>query len=194
LKALQPDADAVTQGKEEFGHQAMHKTVSTLLIATLLLTGCGNSRLNPFNWFGRAQSEPVDAAEAEEINPLIPAQTGILSSSRRARNADPDTDPIATVQALRVERVPGGAILRATAVDSRQGAYGVKLVPENDDELPIDGVLTYSLERQLPQEQRPVGPEQTREVIVARAVTDQQLAGVRTIRVVAEQNVMTVRR
>ncbi|MEL6453077.1 MAG: hypothetical protein AAFQ19_17640, partial [Pseudomonadota bacterium] len=47
----------------------------TLLTAALILSACAavrDSRVNPFNWFGRGQSEPVVQTTAEEVNPLIP--------------------------------------------------------------------------------------------------------------------------
>ena len=175
----------------------MRKTLTTVLIASFLLAGCGairDSRLNPFNWFGRSQEVAVDTGQTTETNPLIPRRTGLFSRSRQEYENRDLTTPIATVSELWVERVPGGAIIRAKGLDATQGAFNVLLVPELDDEVAVDGVLTYTLERQLPLEPRPVGPTQTREVVVARRVTDQTLQGVRTIKVVAAQNARQVRR
>lgn len=174
----------------------MRRTITTVLIASFLLAGCAtvrDSRLNPFNWFGRAQPVAVEA-DPRAANPLIPRRGGLFAASRQ-RYAERDlTSPIASVTNLTVERVPGGAIVRATGVDQMQGAFNVELVPGNEEELPVDGVLSYTLERQRPEGLRPVGPVQTREVVVARKLTDQQLRGVRTIRVAAAQNALAVRR
>lgn len=174
----------------------MRKSFTTVLIASLLLTGCGtvrDSRLNPFNWFGRSQPVPVEQTEAE-TNPLIPRRIGLFGGARRQLAEQDLTTPIATVTDLKVERVPGGAIIRATGVDGMQGPFNVELVPETEEELPVDGVLSYTLERQRPEGPRPVGPPRTREVVVARKLTDQQLRGVRSIRVQAAQNALAARR
>ncbi len=174
----------------------MRKIFTTVLIASFLLTGCGSvrdSRLNPFNWFGKAQPVAMEQ-DAAAANPLIPSRGGLFGNSRQRYLERDLTSPIASITNLTVERVPGGAIIRATGVDQMQGAFNAGLVPENDEELPVDGVLTYTFERQRPEGARPVGPVQTREVIVARKLTDQQLRGVRSIRVAAAQNALAVRR
>lgn len=152
-----------------------------------------DSRLNPFNWFGRSQEVPVQQVEGE-VNPLIPRRSGLFGNARQQFQNQDLTTPIATVSDLTVERVPGGAIVRATGLDELQGAFNVVLVPETEEEVPVDGVLSYTLERQRPAGPRPVGPPQTREVVVARKLTDQQLRGVRTIRVQSAQNARAVRR
>ncbi|MFK7876655.1 MAG: hypothetical protein AB8B71_12890 [Paracoccaceae bacterium] len=155
-----------------------------------MTSGCA-SRFNPLNWFGRSEAvAPADPVA--EVNPLIPTGGGLLS---RNRGPAPDlTTPIDTVSDIKVERVPGGAIIRAVGVDATQGAFNVELVPMTEDEQPVDGVLSYTLERQKPDFRTRQGPVVTREVAVARHVTDQTLSGVRTIRIVADQNARQVRR
>ena len=177
----------------------MRHTVSTLLISSLLLTGCAgvrDSRFNPFNWFGRAEPVAVHPSDTEEVNPLIPTRTGLFARDRKKAEKRRRSllSPISSVTSLRVERVPGGAIVRATGVDGTQGAFNVALTPQNEEELPVDGVLTYVLERQKPSTARVVGSEVSREVTVARKITDSQLLGVRQIKVVAANNALTVRR
>ena len=54
----------------------MRNLTSALLVSALVLGGCGavrESRFNPFNWFGRADVQPVDTAQS---NPLIPTGRG----------------------------------------------------------------------------------------------------------------------
>lgn len=170
----------------------MSKPLVIVLAASLGLSACG-SALNPFNWFGR--SEPVQTQTGDEdVNPLIPRAQGIqiLSLGRNAPEID-NTTPIATVTDIRVERIPGGALIRATGLDPTQGIFNAKLEPANDDEEAVDGVLTYRLQRET-SGTRAVGGPATREVVVARRVTDSQLEGVRIIRVEAEQNARQVRR
>ncbi|UWR23864.1 hypothetical protein [Sulfitobacter sp. S190] len=174
----------------------MRNTLSALLVATMTLGACGvvrDSNINPFNWFGRAQSEPVVESDAKPVNPLIPQSTGFFS-----RRADTGVvyagTPFDQVTGLRIERVPGGAIVRATGLAARQGIYDVQLTPATEDETPVDGVLTYRLEGLRPEDPTRVGAQATREVTAARKLTDQDLRGVRTIRVEGLRNAQVVRR
>jgi hypothetical protein len=156
----------------------MRNNITNVLIAGLLMTGCAQQRA----------VEPDQSA----ANPLIPQRVGLFGSSGGRTPEQVPTTPIANVTNLTVERIPGGAIVRATGIDQRQGAFNLALVPQNEAELPVDGVLTYTMERRLPEDQSVSGPAQTREVVVARKLTDQQLRGVRSIRVSAAQNSLSV--
>jgi hypothetical protein len=172
----------------------MRKTFSALLVSTLVLSGCAtvrDSRANPFNWFGSARSEAT--AQTVNTNPLIPQSSGLFSSSR-AEQATYKGRPFDQVTDLTIERVPGGALIRATGLAARQGIYEVQLTPANEDELPVDGVLTYRLEGVEPERNTAVGAIPTREVTAGRKLTDQMLAGVRTIRVEGQRNALTSRR
>ncbi len=99
----------------------MQKPLTVLLVASLLLAGCGGwseSRLNPGNWFGKSRPAPV--AAAEEVNPLIPKSSkGIFSRPER----EDVTVPIAEVTELRVDPTTTGAIIYAEGVAARQGPY-----------------------------------------------------------------------
>lgn len=173
----------------------MRITLSILLISTLTLTACGSvrdSRINPFNWFGQSRSVSV---QAENTNPLIPEKRGIgLFSGLREQDANYVGIPFEQVKDLTIERVPGGAIIRATGLAARQGYYAVQLTPANEDELPVEGVLTYRLEGVRPNKNTNVGTVPTREVIAARRITDQDLRGVRSIRVEGQLNALVSRR
>lgn len=173
----------------------MRKTFSALLVSTLVLTGCAtvrDSRVNPFNWFGTARSEPLTQREVN-TNPLIPSSSGLFASAR-AREAVYTGQPFGQVTDLTIERVPGGAIVRVTGLAARQGIYDVRLTPANEDDLPVDGVLTYRLEGVAPARNTPVGAQPTREVTAARKLTDQMLAGVGSIRVEGQSNALVSRR
>jgi len=173
----------------------MSKSLSALLATTLILGACGfsDSRINPLNWFGRSQPAPV-ADQAEPTNPLIPKSGGLFSNRNPGEKEDYLGKPFEEITDLTIERVAGGAIIRATGLAARQGYYTVRLTPENEDELPVDGVLTYRLEGVRPAVATPVGTKPTRTVTAARKVTDQTLAGVRTIRVEGQLNARVARR
>ncbi|MEP5729779.1 MAG: hypothetical protein ABJL67_10415 [Sulfitobacter sp.] len=173
----------------------MRKTLPLILAATLVVGACAGvreSRVNPFNWFGQSRSTPIE--RTENTNPLIPQQGGGLFSRRRASDAEYAGRPFDQVTNLTIERVPGGAIIRATGLAARQGIYLVQLTPENEDEEPVDGVLTYRLEGVLPEKGTRVGTEPTREVIAARRVSDRQLRNVTRIRVEGQRNAQVVNR
>jgi hypothetical protein len=161
----------------------MSKTLVLCVSLALILAACGAQRGN--------RAEP--AAVAENTNPLIPERSDSIFSRRDQVVVYPGT-PIETVSAVLVERVPGGAIIRAEGVAGVQGVYDVRLTPATEDEVAEDGVLTYRLEGIRPAGTAAVGPPNTREVIAARRVTDRSLEGVRSIRVEGLQNAQSVRR
>lgn len=173
----------------------MRVLTSALLISAMTLTACGavrDSRVNPLNWFGQSRSAPVVAQEVN-TNPLIPTKSGLFAK-RRAEREVYVGNQIDQVTGLVIERVPGGAIVRATGLTKSQGVHSIRLTPETKDETPVDGVLTYRIEGIQPASAQPIGSEHTRTVVVARTLTNQELRDVRTIRVVAARNVRTSRR
>lgn len=173
----------------------MRTTLTALLISTLVLSGCSTvreSRANPFNWFGGSSPTPVTTSTVN-TNPLIPDQEGIFARNRSGKDAYLGA-PVETIADLTIERVPGGAIIRATGIAAEQGVFDVQLTPENEDELPVDGVLSYRLEAIRSPSGRVQGTDMSREVIAARKITDQTLQDVRTIRVSGVLNAQTSRR
>ena len=164
----------------------MRNVVICLMVSAMVLSAC-NTRLNPRNWFGNSEEVPVEAAG--EVNPLIPTESRIWQRPEEVYAGV----PVRTVTELKVERIADGAIIRATGVAYVQGAFAVKLSPLNNGE-PENGVLTYELLAVHPSWGSRGGTEQTRTVTVAHSLTDQQLAGVRTIKVVAAENARQSRR
>ena len=167
----------------------MRKSLLALVVASMTLTACGSIRdsaINPFNWFGRSKSEAVSAGPT---NPLIPKRGGIFT--RRAPGAYAGV-PVATVKELVVERAAGGAIIRVKGVASQQGPYEVRLVEDDGEDVKAN-TLSYTL-KALRTPTRLVGPETSREVVAAVFVTDNDLAGIRTIRVKGAQNARTTSR
>ncbi|MDU8912061.1 hypothetical protein [Aestuariicoccus sp. MJ-SS9] len=169
----------------------MIKPISVLLVSALVLTSCGTvreSRFNPFNWFGRGVSEPVANADST-VNPLIPRRRANIFR-QEAETAYRGT-PVAEITELLIERRPGGAILRTTGLANRLGPFDVRLVPVAEES---DGAtLTYTLSALQQPGPRNTGPR-ARQITAALWLTDQQLAGVRTIRVRGLTNIRTARR
>ncbi len=171
----------------------MNRTTAVILIAALTLGGCGRvseSRFNPFNWFGRSTSAPVEAGAGEVVNPLIP---------RTRRNIFFDDSPeeykgtlIGQVTELRVERsAGGGAIISVTGIADRQGPYEIRLVKVEEES--DASTLTYDL-RNLQGPGAVGGSEWSRSVKAAVSLSALDLEGVRTIRIKAARNQQTSRR
>jgi len=168
----------------------MRKTVILLVLASLVLSSCGwrDSRVNPRNWFGDSRSEARVPQETTQTNALIPpARRGIFARPE----AEDRSVLIAEVTALRIEPTNSGAIILATGTASRQGGYASELRLLDDSP---DGVLSYEFRVVYPVEQTPTGSALTRTVNEAITLTRQDLAGIRTIRVIAAQNQRESRR
>ena len=168
----------------------MKKTLGILLISALVLSACGrvrDSAVNPFNWFGSSETVETDA---EEVNPLSPVKKNSILDREEGPYAG---TLVADLTTLKIERVSGGAIIRVKGIASTQGAFDVRMQPENDDHEPVKGVLTYTLLAVQPPGFRQ-GPAQSREITAAVFRTDQELANVRTIRVVGANKTLQSRR
>ena len=169
----------------------MRIILTTALVSALALPGCGGSSggsaYNPLNWFGKSRNETV-APEAK--NALIPKKSGL-----RREQAAPEGVAVAQILALAIEPAAGGAILRVTGLAPTLGAYDVRLVPEFD--LEIDGplqTLQYSLKTEYSTLSRPAAPQRSRELTAAVFLSDEDLEGVREIRVSGAENARSVRR
>jgi len=156
--------------------------------AAILLAACGGSgsggssggsfgsggNLNPLNWF---RSDPAEDT-VEAVNIQVRADQRPL---------------VAEVTALVIERMPGGAIVRATGLPPEQGWHTAGLVSDTGG-APVDGVLVYSFRAIPPATPTRVSTQQSRELIVARFLSEFDLAGVRQIRVVGARNSRVARR
>ncbi|MBM2320887.1 MULTISPECIES: hypothetical protein [Marivita] len=164
-----------------------------LILATVALTGCAainESRFNPLNWFGSSQPDPaaMDVANAE-VNPLIPRRRVSFFI-----NNQPEAfagRPIAQITEVLVERRPGGAIIRATGQANRVGPFDVRLIA--DEAASVDGTLVFDLKALQQAGPRSTNPR-ARQVTVGRWITDQDLAGIRTVTVRGADNARSVRR
>lgn len=164
----------------------MTRRILALTLSASLVASCGSigtSVLNPMNWFGGSTSKTVE----EGANPLIPRKNALSSRRDEAPYAG---QLVGTVSELLIERRPGGAIIRAKGVSDRQGAYAVRLVKDETQDDPSK--LVYDL-RAL-QRNGGVGGTASRAVTVAEWLTDQDLAGVRSISVRGASNIRTARR
>lgn len=142
----------------------MKKLIAAFLIVTITVAGCGrirDSKLNPFNWFGRSKAEQTVAVGAN----------GIPQDPRPL---------VQQVTALEVARQPGGAIIRASGLPPTQGWWKADLLPASDG-VAEDGVLTYRFVVAQPLEPRRSSTPQSRELTAAVFLSDIRLQDVRKI-------------
>lgn len=170
----------------------MRNYVPALLIGSLILSGCGwsDSRANPKNWFGKSRSTEVAVAD-ETTNTLLPRKRrGVFARAEKQDNSV----LIDKITTMRIEPTNSGAIIYASGIAERQGAFDAKLRPDNPDLIPEDGVLTFSFRVNYPRQQTNVGSEFSRTVNDAYSLSSQSLAGVRSIRIVGARNAQESRR
>ena len=84
-------------------------------------------------------------------------------------------------------------IIKARGVSATQGVYEARLTPVNEDETPEDGVLIYRLEARNDESRNAQGASKTREVVVGRKRTEQELAGATRVRIESATNAVEAR-
>jgi hypothetical protein len=155
----------------------MKKLIAAFLVATIAVSGCSrirSSKLNPFNWFGRAKVEQTVVVDAN----------GIPQDPRPM---------VQQVTALDVARQPGGAIIRASGLPPTQGWWEADLLPENDG-VAENGVLTYRFVVKQPLEATRSSTPQSRELTAAVYLSDIRLQDVSKIVVQGATNSLSTSR
>lgn len=151
----------------------MTRSLTAALIATLVLTSCGavrDSRLNPFNWFGRSQpTETIQTVEKAKDPRLL----------------------VADVVSMNVEPYSGGAIIRATGIAETQGWWDAELVELETDE---PGHLILEFRLFPPVAPQDVNTPRSREITVATTLSPSRLENISRITVQGESNARTTRR
>lgn len=135
-----------------------------MLALTLTLTACAGvreSRFNPLNWFGRSEARRTTA------------------TADFAARTDPRPQ-VDQVTAMAIERIPGGAILRATGLPPTQGFWDAELVPFEGEDVP-EGVLIFDFRLSPPPYVARTGTQPSREVEVATYLTTNDLDGISRI-------------
>ncbi|MDF2143107.1 hypothetical protein [Paenirhodobacter sp. CAU 1674] len=156
--------------------------IASLVLATAL-AGCGfgQSRLNPFNWFGPSRPEPTTLAPE-----------GGYAEARGDFRVE-----AATITRLEIKPTQGGAIVSAAGLPPTQGWWDAELIAENDG-YPVDGVMSYRFVLAEPQPGSPaasrVSTPESREVTVAAFISNARLASVSKVVVSGAGNARSVSR
>ncbi|MFN4153027.1 MAG: hypothetical protein ACK4HF_00085 [Paracoccaceae bacterium] len=151
----------------------MRSPATAALVAVLVLTSCGavrDSRLNPFNWFGRSERVETIAPVGAKVDPRL---------------------LVADVVTLSVEPYTGGAIVRATGVMETQGWWQAELVEVKGDD-PTHLVLDFRI--LPPVTQTATGTVRSREVTAAMTVAPRRLEDITRVTVQGERSARTTRR
>lgn len=156
----------------------MKSTVTALLVASLVVAGCGTireSRMNPMNWFG-------ESAEEDPRGDLGPSA---LTTDNRPL--------VPQVTQMRIDRTASGAIVRAEAVMPSAGWWDAELVPVNDAR-PVDGVLTLRFVAAAPREPIATQNVRARTIVAAYTLSLAQLDVIGSIVVQGAENSRRSRR
>jgi hypothetical protein len=151
----------------------MRFSLLAALALVMFVSACG-TRLNPFNWFGEA--EPAPPAEATQQLP---------TTEDRRLLAQQITE-------LKVDPMPGGVIVRATAVMESQGWWQAELVAREDE--PADGAMVYEFRVFPPPQATRVSTPRSRQVTAAVFLSDIRLSTIQSITVQGLTNGLTSRR
>lgn len=140
------------------------------LLVVLGLAGCA-SRLNPLNWFGGDREQRIAVVEtAEEVD---------------------GRSLVAEIVSLDVVPNPGGAVISAMGLPPRQGYWEADLVEIGRD----NGELVFEFRVYQPVDpDTRVSTRRSREVLAGTALSRFDLAGIRSVTVIGQQNRRTVRR
>ncbi|GAA3873321.1 hypothetical protein [Celeribacter arenosi] len=161
--------------------------VSGLILT--LLSGCGgdfrNSKVNPLNWFGqREQTQTLDAeGRVVRVLPTL--------APRKGYPAFVDTRAFApSITALDFLRTATGSVLSVTTVVPTLGYADAALVPvEHDD----GSILILEFRLRAPKDVPGIGSVSQREITVARAISNQELAQLTQIQIRSASGVRTLR-
>lgn len=152
-----------------------------------------DSRVNPSNWFGRGEPVAVNVDSEGAVNPLLPAENDRVGVFDRPDPVDASV-PITKLTGMRVEKTNSGAIIYATGVAQRQGAFDAFMRRNRSEENTKNGVLSYTFRVTYPESATLQGDEASRTVHDAITVSNETLEGIRLIRVTSELNALESRR
>lgn len=137
-------------------------------VAALVGCGIGQSRLNPFKWFGSSASAPVAIARPADARPVVEQ-----------------------VVSLEIAQTRSGAIISAVGLPPTQGYWEADLVPVANND---PSVLLLDFRILPPPLANRVGTQPSREVLAGLVLSTQDLAPYRTIVVRGSLNSRSVAR
>ncbi len=144
---------------------------AALILSVILTLAACESRINPFNWFGGDREQRVRVEPDASGRPVV-VDGRVLANE--------------LIQ-MSVEQTTTGAIVRATGIVPVQGFYDAELVLVERTETSV----VYEFRVEQPRANAIAGVQQ---ISVATELTVGELAGVRSITVIAGNNRRSVSR
>ena len=166
----------------------MRRQVIVSGLVLMLVTGCATikeSRINPLNWFGK--SEPVTVLNDGTAVTVLPSL-----APRKGYPNFVDTRPLAPVISdVTVVRSASGAIITATATLPTLGYFDAELVRVATDRA---DVAAYEFRLRPPTSNAPTGTAAQRQITAAKSLSNEEIAGIRTIVVEGAAGARQIRR
>ncbi len=144
---------------------------AALILSVIVSLAACDSRINPLNWFGGDREQRV------RVDPDDPSRVTLIDSRVF----------ISEITQLSVEQTTAGAIIRATGVAPSQGYFDAELVMIERTESSV--VYDFRVAQPLGN-----GLQGIQDIFVGTELSVGELAGVRTITVIAANNRRTVTR
>lgn len=132
------------------------------------------------------------SGSVSSLNPFRrspPPEESLVTATR----APDGRELIATVAELRAEPTRNGIILRAHGKTNVQGYYDVELRETNNGLPDENGMLTFELRGKPPQFPLAANTDRSRDIVAGVFISQIVLKSVRSLRVVAAQNQITIR-
>jgi hypothetical protein len=140
------------------------------LTLCLGLAACGQSRLNPLNWFGGDREERIEVTERAVVRDPRPL--------------------VAEVTSLAIEQTTSGAIVTVTGMTERTGYWQPALIEVERTETGI----VYEFRAAAPPPGAVAGAAPTRQIVAATTLGRRDLAAVRSVTVIGRENRRTIER
>jgi len=180
------------------------KTIFITVIAFVFVTGCseflkdGGSVGSSAGSSGNSTGS-VSNSSGGSIGGSSAGSSGGLFASRQKETVleqpkviEDTRGLIPVVNAVKVDKYSGGAIITARGTTDIQGYSNVHLVAQNSGLPDENGVVTYDFKAELPVGTVPGPTPRSNEVYAGTSITALRLPSVKRIRVIAGQNEITV--
>ncbi|WP_193221961.1 hypothetical protein [Amylibacter sp. SFDW26] len=172
------------------------KNTFIMIVVSSLMAGCG-----VFGSFGSSAGSSGGSSGGSSAGSSGGSSAGLFGKKRekeivleQRKEVEDLRVLLPTVKDVFVERFHGGAIVRATALTGNIGYHNIHLSPVNDGLPDENGVVTFEFLGEEPVTRTTPRTERSREIIAANSISTNVLRNVSSIRVVAAQNQISVRK
>ncbi len=169
------------------------KNTFIMIVVSSLISGC-----SLFGSFGGSAGSSAGGSSAGSSGG---SSAGFFSKKRekevvleKRKEVDDLRGLLPVVKDVVVDRFHGGAIVRATATASSIGYHNIHLYPVDNGLPDENGVVTFEFIGEAPVSGVAARTERSGEIIAANSISANVIDSVRSIRVVAAQNEISVRK